>query len=400
MSTFEQHKAWALILAAGSGSRLASAAGLPKQFILWNGLPLYWHSAKAMSASGCIEGIVFVFPPEFCEREKARIMAISQRDDLGILWKIAAGGVTRRDSARLGLAEVPLSCEKILIHDAARPFVKPGLARRAWLGLSGEISCVVPALPVTDTIKMTCADNADIVESTLPRSRLYAAQTPQAFDAASLRLAHELALNRDIQCTDDASLMELLGFSTRLCQGDACNIKITNPSDLDLLFQQKQFTQLIGFGYDAHRYGPGRPLKLGGAPIPGGFEVIAHSDGDVLLHALMDAICGCAGLGDIGKLFPDSDPSLAGISSALLLDQILALCADAGLEIINADMTIVAQKPKISPMRDEIRRNVARLLNLPLRRVNLKATTEEGMGFTGALEGIKAYAVVSGQIPQ
>lgn len=150
-----------------------------------------------------------------------------------------------------------------------------------------------------------------------------------------------------------------------------------------------------GMGYDVHRYGPGRPLKLGGVLIPGGPEVVAHSDGDVLLHALMDALLGCAALGDIGQHFPDSQARYEGISSAVLLDQVLEMLRGAGLELSHVDLTIVAQTPRLSPFREEIRKNVARLLGLDTARVNLKATTEEGLGFTGRSEGIKAYAVVS-----
>ena len=150
-----------------------------------------------------------------------------------------------------------------------------------------------------------------------------------------------------------------------------------------------------GMGYDVHRYGPGRPLKLGGVPIPDGPEVVAHSDGDVLLHALMDALLGCAGLGDIGRHFPDNQARFEGISSAVLLDQVLEMLYGAGVTLCHADLTIVAQAPRLSPFREEIRKNVARLLGLDKAHVNLKATTEEGLGFTGRAEGIKAYAVVS-----
>lgn len=384
------------MLAAGSGSRFARAAGgTPKQYLPWKNRPLYWHSAKTLAACPHVRGIVFVFPPEDCEKQAEQIRRLDALDNLGLEWKIAPGGPTRLDSVRNGLALVPLSCNHVLAHDAARPFLSASLTARVCEALKGGAKCVVPAIAVTDTIKIVRQDDPGAIERTLPRERLYAAQTPQGFAARELRLAHEFALRQGLSATDDASLLEMMGIGTRICPGEAANVKITNPADMELLQEKNMPMPRCGFGYDAHRYGRGRPLKLGGIAIPGDFEVVAHSDGDALLHALMDAICGCAALKDIGELFPDTDPRLEGISSAILLDRTLQLARERGLRLVNADLTIVAQKPRLRPFRDEICRNIARLLNLPLSCVNVKATTEEGLGFTGRLEGIKAYAVVS-----
>lgn len=232
--------------------------------------------------------------------------------------------------------------------------------------------------------------------STLPRARLAAVQTPQGFQLELLRLAHGHALQEGLSVTDDAALLEALGHAVHIIPGEAANVKITRPEDLALLEEkQEQARPRTGLGYDVHRYGPGRPMKLGGVVIPGGPQVLAHSDGDVLLHALMDALLGCAGLGDIGQHFSDKDARFEGISSALLLDHVLDMTRAAGLTLCHADLTVVAQTPRLAPFREEIRKNVARLLSLPTALVNLKATTEEGLGFTGRAEGVKAYAVVS-----
>lgn len=388
---------WAILLAAGSGSRMAGCAnGMSKQFLPWRGMPLYLHSALSLARSPHVEGIVFVFPSNYLEAEENRIKDLWARENPGVFWKITSGGATRRDSARNGLKLAPRGCRQVLIHDAARPFLSPELVARVCAELDNGAKCVTPVIPVTDTLKLVSADNPSVVETTLPRQRIFAAQTPQGFDEKSLRLAHERF--PDSLVTDDAMLMEMLGIPTRVCPGDVANIKITTPDDMKLLRETSYPQYRVGYGYDAHRYGAGHPLKLGAVAIPGQFEVIAHSDGDVLLHALMDAICGCASLGDIGQIFPDSDPALRGISSSILLDHLLNLMAGKNVKLLNVDMTIVAQKPRIAPFRDEIRRNVARLLGLPLDCVNVKATTEEGMGFTGSLEGIKACAIANAVI--
>lgn len=390
----QPEKPWGLILAAGSGSRLAAVVGgCPKQFLCWRDVPLYWHAARAMSRSAVVAGIVFVFPPDRRTAEEEHLHALYAREDLGLPWLAAAGGALRQDSVRLGLAVLPRRTRYVLVHDAARPFLSPALVRRVCEALRQGAPAVVPGLPVTDTIKMV---DDGRVAATLPRARLAAVQTPQGFNLTLLRQAHQHALDAGLAVTDDAALMEVQGHEVLIVPGEAANVKITHPEDLSLLAGEQAMPRpCAGMGYDVHRYGPGRPLKLGGVLIPGGPEVVAHSDGDVLLHALMDALLGCAALGDIGQHFPDSQARYEGISSAVLLDQVLEMLRGAGLELSHVDLTIVAQTPRLSPFREEIRKNVARLLGLDTARVNLKATTEEGLGFTGRSEGIKAYAVVS-----
>lgn len=391
--TVYRHQTWALILAAGSGNRLASAIeGRAKQFLPWHGKPLYWHSALAMRQSCLIDGLVFVFPSVHVEKEKKTLLDLVHEHDLTLPWQVVEGGASRQDSVRHGLEALPPSARYVLIHDAARPFVTAGLVRRVCQALTHGAIAVIPGLPVTDTIKMT---EDDIVKETLPRDRLTAVQTPQGFELTSLRQAHADAQKKGLVVTDDAALLEIGGVAVHIIKGDATNVKITNPEDLALLHEPVLPRPCTGMGYDVHRFGTGRPLKLGGVPIPSDLEIVAHSDGDVLLHALMDAMLGCAGLGDIGQHFPDDDATYAGISSAVLLDQVLDMLSSAHIRISHVDMTIVAQCPRLAPYREDIRKNVARLLHLDKSRVNLKATTEEKMGFTGRAEGIKAYAVVS-----
>ncbi len=386
--------AWAAILAAGSGARLCQAtSGIAKQFLEWRGRPLYWHSALAFSRVSAISGLIFVLPEESCEAEAGRINELAKRDNLGLAWKIAPGGARRQDSSYNALCAVPRDCQALLIHDAARCFVTPRLIMGVLERISEAIPGVVPGLPLVDTVKQIGRDNRQRVEKSLERACLIAVQTPQGFFVPALRDA--FAQSGGASVTDDCMLLENVGFEIEIVPGDPQNRKITNPEDLAML-AEKNALPCSGFGYDAHRFGPGRPLRLGGVPIPGSWEVVAHSDGDVLLHSLIDALFGCACLGDIGRHFPDSDPAYLGISSALLLNLCLEKVRAAGVQIIHADLTVVAQKPKLAPFAEEIRRNVSRLLAIPANMVNFKATTEEGLGFTGALEGIKAFSLVNG----
>lgn len=389
-----QIKPWAILLAAGQGSRLAAAAdGRAKQFLPWRGAPLYWHSARAMSRSAVVAGIVFVFPQNGHAEHEERLRELHVAEDLGIPWLTAVGGEMRQDSVWNALCVLPADARHVLIHDAARPFLTPALVRSVCEALQHGACGVIPAVPVTDTIK-TVADG--LVTGTLPRQALMAVQTPQGFSSDLLRRAHAHARETGLSVTDDASLLEALGHSVHVVEGEAANVKITNPDDLALLHEAPALPRpCTGMGYDVHRYGPGRPMRLGGILIPAGPEVVAHSDGDVLLHALTDAVLGCAGLGDIGQHFSDKDPRFDNISSALLLDQALDMARQAGVRLCHADMTVVAQTPRLAPYREEIKKNIARLLALPPACVNLKASTEEGLGFTGRAEGIKAYAAVT-----
>jgi len=393
---------WTVLLAAGSGTRLAAAAcGVKKQFFAVDGRPLYWRSLATLAKSPEVAGIVVVFPPADYATAEAQLNGLLAKHNPGIPVLTATGGQRRQDSVQNGLAALPREANRVLIHDAARPFVDTALIHRVVEALDNGHTAVIPVLPVTDTIKEIIDET---VVKTLRRDALAAVQTPQGFDKALLLEAFA-GVGEDFTVTDDASLVEYLGKPVHIVPGSPDNIKITHPEDLQLLMPQTPpATPVTGYGYDVHRYAdpnhpgkqPPRPMKLGGFPIAGAPDVLAHSDGDVLLHALIDAVLGCVGGGDIGQLFPDTNPAFDNMASGVFLSETLTFAKENGLEITHVDMTLIAQIPKISPHTQAIRSNVAALLGLDKSQVNLKATTEEGLGFTGEKKGIKAVTLVTG----
>lgn len=409
---------WAIILAAGQGSRMASVCqGKCKQLLEWQSAPLFWHSARCFSRIARLRGIIFVFPQELVEEANELITQLSVKEPLGLPWKICAGGARRQDSVRCGLAELPSVCTHVLVHDAARPFVDAALVNRVLNAMQDGHHAVIPAIALCDTIKEV--ENSFVLQ-TPERSKLKAVQTPQGFFRKNLERAYALCDEHQWNVSDDASLIE---NAAKLCdkaqgspnpsyftgnngsifvvEGNVSNVKITNPEDMALLqnFAPTPRVRTVnGFGYDVHRYvTDGRPMRLGGVDIPNAPQIAAHSDGDVLLHALMDAILSCCAGGDIGKLFPDTAPEWDNADSSLLLSEVLELAARRDVSVYHADITVIAQIPRISPWREQIQRNVARLLHLPMDSVNVKATTEEGLGFTGEKKGIKAVALVSAE---
>ncbi|MDR1686446.1 MAG: 2-C-methyl-D-erythritol 4-phosphate cytidylyltransferase [Desulfovibrio sp.] len=394
---------WAVILAAGRGLR--SGRSLPKQFLPYRGMPLFRHSLSAFARISALRGLVLVLPPD-CDFDVVSAL-IRGAPSLGLPCLLRAGGESRQESSALGAAALPADCEAVLIHDAARPFVTASLIIRVLEALEHGCRAVIPGIAVTDTLKEV--DAAGMVGKSIDRACLRAVQTPQGFVVEDLKKAHEYARNAGVPVTDDAGLMELCGIPVTVVPGDAGNVKITTPEDLRLLSAGSEYggfgpaygdfpmpVPRSGFGYDVHRYGGNRPLVLGGVPIPCDITVHAHSDGDVLLHALADALLGCICGGDIGLLFPDSDPNLENIASGILLTETLERCLAAGFHPEHADMTVIAQVPRIAPYRDAVADNIAKLLRLDRSRVNLKATTEEKLGFTGEKKGIKATALVNG----
>jgi len=394
-------KCWSIILAAGSGSRLAPAAGgKKKQFIEWKGAPLFWHSAVVLSRVARMQGVVFVFPEEDLEFAREQLASLDKFRCLGMPWFAVAGGKRRQDSVYNGLAALPRECQTVLVHDAARPFMTPALVNRLLDALKDGAQGVIPAIAVTDTIKVV---DDGIVTGTPERATLRAVQTPQGFIRSVLQQAHETCRAEDWQVTDDASVLEQAGIPVAIVEGEPANIKITHPEDLSMLESQTNtapaMVPVVGWGYDVHRFGAGRPMKLGGVPIPGGPEVVAHSDGDVLLHALTDALLGCIGGGDIGEHFPDTSAEFDNISSGILLNEVADKAALAGLVITNVDVTVITQTPKLAPWKEHIKKNICRLLKLEPIQVNVKATTEEKLGFTGEKKGIKAVAAVSALRP-
>ncbi len=397
---------WCILLAAGSGSRLsAHTKGTAKQFLSYAGKPLYLHAAQIFARHAALKGIIFVFPEEKLTQEQSFLQTLEEQNSLHVQWKAVAGGARRQDSVFCGLQALPPECTHVFVHDAARPFVTPALIQRVHHSLQQGALGVIPALPLTDTVKEI---QANVVVHTPDRSTLFTVQTPQGFDRHILEKAHIQAKAEDFEVTDDASILEKCGHAVHMVEGDAENCKITHENDLMKLQETTLPRPCSGFGYDVHRFAPSgaqakrtgkeRPLKLGGVRMDGAMEVLAHSDGDVLLHALMDALLGATSLGDIGLHFPDTSDSYSNADSAVLLQEVLRLTAEKGLQIQHVDVTIITQKPKVGPQRVAIQKNIAHLLSLPLAYVNVKATTEEGLGFTGEGAGIKAVALVNGFI--
>lgn len=404
-------EAWAVLLAAGSGTRLAPAladAGGParKQYVEFEGAPLFWRSARTFARVQAVRGLVFVFPPEDAARMAEAVAGLDARDPLGLPLRVCAGGARRQDSVRLGLAEVPPDAGHVLVHDTARPFASAALTRRVLAALADGAPAVTPGVAVTDTVKRV--DAAGLVLETPDRAGLRAVQTPQGFALAGLAAAHARAEAEGWEVTDDAGLMERAGVPVMVVQGEEANVKITNPADLKLLLPSTETPPAprTGWGYDVHRYvaddeqdakllAQARPMVLGGVPVPRAPRVAAHSDGDVLLHALTDALLGVACAGDIGRLFPDTDAAYENMPSAVFVAEALRRVRERGYRPAHADLTIVAQTPKLAALKERIAESVARLLDLPAGRVNVKATTEEGLGFTGAKLGIKAVAVIT-----
>ena len=371
---------WAVVVAAGKGER--SGLEQNKVFFSWRGETVLGRSLDALESSGVLDGIVLVIS----ESDRDLYERMVRREGAHPLVKqIAFGGETRRDSVYNGLRALPEDAEIVAVHDAARPFVTAEIVR-ATVESAREYGSGVIATPVTDTIKQIHPDGS---VSTLDRSALRAVQTPQTFHAKDLIAAHERAQKDDLPATDDAALYEHYYGSVRLVTvpGAEANVKLTNPQD----FRDTQCAVRIGSGYDAHRLKEGRRLVLCGVEIPHDRGLDGHSDADVAVHALMDALLGALGEGDIGRHFPDSDPKYKGISSMKLLENVMQIVSDRGYAVGNADVTIVAQKPKLADFMNQMRENLIAALECP--NVNVKATTTERMGFEGEEIGISAQAV-------
>ena len=371
---------WAVVVAAGKGER--SGLEQNKVFFSWRGETVLGRSLDALESSGVLDGIVLVIS----ESDRDLYEQMVRREGAHPLVKqIAFGGETRRDSVYNGLRALPEDAEIVAVHDAARPFVTAEIVR-ATVESAREYGSGVIATPVTDTIKQIHPDGS---VSTLDRSALRAVQTPQTFHAKDLIAAHERARKDDLPATDDAALYEHYYGSVRLVTvpGAEANVKLTNPQD----FRDTQCAVRIGSGYDAHRLKEGRRLVLCGVEIPHDRGLDGHSDADVAVHALMDALLGALGEGDIGRHFPDSDPKYKGISSMKLLENVMQIVGERGYAVGNADVTIVAQKPKLAGFMNQMRENLIAALECP--NVNVKATTTERMGFEGEEIGISAQAV-------
>ena len=372
--------AWAVLVAAGRGTRAGLDAN--KVFYPVEGRSPLSRSLDAIAQTGLYEGIVLVLAKD----DFLAYRALAEREGACPLVKsVVAGGKTRPESVFAGLKVVPESVEWVSIHDAARPFAGEALFR-ATLDAARETGSGVISTDVTDTVKRV--EEGRAVE-TLDRERLRAVQTPQSFRREEILRAHMAALADGFAGTDDASLYEREFGSATLVTADGAreNVKLTHRGDF------LRGDVRMGTGYDVHRLVEGRPLVLGGVTIPWEKGLLGHSDADVALHALMDAMLGALGEGDIGRHFPDSDEQYRGIASTELLRRVVELTRNKGYRVGNCDVTIVAQAPKLAPYIEEMRANVARVLGVDVSRVNIKATTTERLGFEGEGLGISAQAV-------
>ena len=376
--------AWCVLLAAGKGTR--SGLEINKAFFRWQGRSVLSRCIDALAAANAYEGIVLVLSEDDMPLYRELTAAEGKHP---LVKAVVPGGATRRDSGFNGLRAVPADAELVSVHDAARPFVTPEIIR-ATLDDAAKYFSGVISTPVVDTIKMI--DPATGRVTTPDRSSLRAVQTPQSFNYKMLMEAHMRAREENLPVTDDAMVFEHAYGSVHLSEvpGAKENVKLTNPKDFAGL---RESVMRVGSGYDAHRLKEGRKLVLCGVEVPHDRGLDGHSDADVAVHALMDAILGALGEGDIGRHFPDSDERYKGISSMLLLEHVMGIVRAKGFFVCNADVTIVAQKPKLAPYIEQMRKNVAAALGVDVDCANVKATTTERMGFEGEEIGISAQAV-------
>ncbi len=383
----------AILLAAGSSTRMGQ---VDKQLMALRGIPLFMHSLRVLEQSDLIDSICIVFSEDNLAEGKRTVSEASPE-------KVAAtvvGGGRRQDSVKLGidaLHSAGVQPEWLVVHDAARPFIDEEMIERG-LETARETGASVTAVPLKDTVKQV---EDHVVTDTPARDRLRIVQTPQVFRASTLIKAHA-AVTEDV--TDDASMVEMNGGTVTVFAGSYDNIKITTPEDIaiaETIFDRRngqpadQANRRWGVGFDGHRLVDGGPLRLGGVEVPFERGLEGHSDGDVLLHAITSALLGAAGLGDMGSNFPSSDPSLAGIDSARLLERALARLRETGWEPDHLDATIIAQRPRLSGHVEAISVCIAEVTGLAPNSVNIKVTSTDHVGAIGDGEGIAAQAVAT-----
>jgi 2-C-methyl-D-erythritol 4-phosphate cytidylyltransferase/2-C-methyl-D-erythritol 2,4-cyclodiphosphate synthase len=381
-----------IIAAAGQGKRMGS--GINKVFIPLVDKTVLVHTVLAACAVQDVNSLIITA----AVAETETVSSLLSGYNLPVPWQVVAGGNERQHSIANALAAVPDHTDIVVVQDGARPLAEPHLFNTA-VAAARQYQAAIVAVPVKDTIKSV--DTTGWVTGTPDRRALWAVQTPQAFDAKLLKTAYHRAAQDGYLGTDDAALVERLGIRVKIVQGDYRNIKITTSEDLiiaeTLLANRQEAMSMIrsGIGYDVHRLVPERKLILGGVDIPYTQGLDGHSDADVLLHAVKDALLGAAALGDIGRHFPDTDGHYKGISSLVLLDKVRTILFKHGYTVNNIDATIVAQKPKLAPYIDKMNSNIAETLGIDVSQVNVKATTTEGLGFTGQGQGIAAYATAT-----
>jgi len=379
----------AIIAAGGRGVRLGGA--LPKQFLRLGGQPILQRSVEAFLGHDLIAEVVVALPQDMVAHAPGYLR------DRGKPITVVDGGARRQDSVANAFAAVSDRSDVVVIHDAARPFVTPALIART-IDAAAEHGAAIASLQATDTVKRAGASR--LVAETIPRAEVFLAQTPQAFRVDVLRQALALA-DATVDATDEAALAERAGHPVQLVDGDPRNVKITTADDLMMAERILEFEtgrreppQLrIGNGYDLHRLVPGRPLRLGGVTIPFDKGLDGHSDADAVCHAVTDAILGAVAAGDIGRHFPDTDLAWKGADSIALLSRAATIVTEAGYAVVNVDVVVIAQRPKLVPYIDAMRLNLARAIGIGQADVSVKGKTNEGVDSMGTGESIAVHAV-------
>ncbi len=382
----------AVLVAAGRGLR--AGAGGPKQYRTIGGQTVIFRAMQPFATHPQIMAVQPVLNPDDAEMFNAAVAGLHHQSP-------AAGGATRQASVHAGLeALAEQKPDIVLIHDAARPFVSQALISRA-IDAANRTGAAIPAIPVTDTIKLI--DEEGCVTDTPERARLRIAQTPQAFRYDVILEAHRrAACEGRADFTDDAALAEWAGLTVATFEGDVANMKLTTPEDF-VREEARLASQLgdirTGTGFDVHAFGEGDHVMICGVRMPHDRGFLAHSDGDVGLHALVDAILGALADGDIGSHFPPSDPQWKGASSDRFLKYAVDRVTARGGRIANLEVTLICERPKIGPLRDQMRARIAEISGVDVSRVAVKATTSEKLGFTGRGEGIAATASATVRLP-
>ena len=378
----------ALIVAAGRGTRLGGER--PKQYRTLAGQALLRHSAERLASHPRIDRVRVVFHPDDNDLYAAAVAGLD-------LLPPVPGGAARQDSARLGLESLAeFTPSRVLIHDAARPFVDHAVIDRVLDALD-DAPGAIPALPVADTVKR---GKSGLVTDTLDRTGLWRVQTPQAFDYRAILDAHRAVAG--LELTDDAAVAEHAGLAVRLVEGSEANFKVTAPEDFaraEKLASGSTGDYRTGQGFDVHAFGPGDHVWLCGLKVPHDHGLIGHSDADVGLHALTDALLGALGAGDIGMHFPPGDPKWRNAPSHLFLRHAAELVAKEHGRIVHVDVTMICEAPRVGPHRAAMVAKIAEILGLAPNRVSVKATTTEKLGFLGRGEGMGAQAVATIQLP-
>ncbi len=369
----------ALIVAAGSGSRMGG--GVPKQYRLLGGKPVLRWAAESLARHPAVRSTRVVIGQGQKELAAAALGGLETGD-------LIEGGEHRTDSVRNGLSAI--TCDAVLIHDAARPFCPPEVIDRLIASLE-FFEGAAPVLPVGDTL----ARGSERLDELVDRTGLVRVQTPQAFQLAALRDAY--AQWSGTSPTDETTVLRAAGMNVATVEGDPALEKLTTSADFDRAEQwlAGRLVSRTGMGFDVHAFSGEGPIMLGGIEVPHRRGLAGHSDADVVLHAITDALLGAAGFGDIGQHFPPSDPQWKGAASHLFLSHAAQLIVARGGMIDHVDCTVIAEEPKVGPYREAMRSRIAEILGLEMSQVSVKATTTEGLGFTGRREGIGAQAVAS-----